>query len=98
MTKEALAAALDAVEEGQGEKIMATLADMWIEEGIEKGIEQGAKALQDAILGTLEARFGMISSKLRSQITAVFDLNELRQLVEHAALAGSLAAFEAKIG
>ena len=33
MTKEALTAALDAVEAGQGEKIMATLADMWIEEG-----------------------------------------------------------------
>ena len=43
MTEEALTQALDEVERGQGDKIMATLANMWVEPGERIGIEKGER-------------------------------------------------------
>ncbi|MEZ4511339.1 MAG: Rpn family recombination-promoting nuclease/putative transposase [Chloroflexota bacterium] len=85
-----------------GSGAMKTVADYWIEQGMQEGIKQGIEqgiergrieALQDDILDLLEIRFGQVNRQLTRQLTAVSHLSTLRQLHREAATAPTLAAF-----
>lgn len=81
---------------------MKTVADYWIEQGLQEGLKQGIEqgieqgrieALQDDILDLLEIRFGQVNRQLMRHITAVSHLPLLRQLHREAATAPDMAAF-----
>ena len=74
--------------------IMQTVADHWIEQGIEQGQK---RILHDIILELIDVRFGRPSEELAEQITAVSNITLLRQLHREAATAFTLAAFTQKL-
>ena len=82
----------------EGERVMATIAQEYIQEGIQLGIEQGIergriKMLQEAVLDLLHIRLGQVMPAVVKQITAVTDITILRQLHREAATAETMAAF-----
>ena len=69
------------------------------QQGIEQGIEQGGRqrAIED-ILDVLEIRFDLSDAHpLSSRITAIDDLQRLKQLLRAAIQAASLEAFEQEL-
>ena len=78
----------------KGSDIMQTVADYWIERGIEQGRIQN---LHDNILDLIDIRFGAASEELVERISAVSDTDTLRQLLREAATAVSLTAFTEKL-
>ncbi len=78
----------------QGDKVMPTLAQQWIEEGIAKGLEQGQQvALRESILDLLQIRFGAFPELIATRLTKVEDLATLRYLNRRAATVETLTAF-----
>ncbi|MCA9973793.1 MAG: Rpn family recombination-promoting nuclease/putative transposase [Anaerolineales bacterium] len=82
----------------EGNEIMQTAADYWIEQGIEQGIEKGIEQgriqnLRENILDLAHIRLGIAVDDLAVRITAVSTPNTLRQLLRHAATAETAAAF-----
>ncbi len=77
-------------QEAQGEQTMTTIAQEFIQEGIEEGQIQ---TLQENILDLLNIRFGLASAEVTQQVTAVTDSDTLRQLHREAAMAPSVAVF-----
>lgn len=82
--------------------MMQTVADYWIEQGIEKGIEQGIeegfekgveRGLHESILDLLTVRFENVPADMVTQVTAVTDVDSLRQLNRQAILVETLADF-----
>ncbi len=61
----------------EGNEIMQTAADFWIEQGMEQGRIQ---VLQEDILELSKLRFGLMGAEITGRITAVSDLTILRQL------------------
>jgi hypothetical protein len=90
----------------EGERVMATIAQEYIQEGIQLGIKQGLEQgleqgriqnLQDNILDLLDIRFGEVSEEVEEVVTAVTNPNILRQLLREAVTAVSLTAFTDKL-
>ncbi|MBX3059779.1 MAG: hypothetical protein KF770_25285 [Anaerolineae bacterium] len=86
--------------EDKGNEIMQTIAiaEQWIAEGFDKGIEQGTEQgrvqmLQEDILDLLYARFGLASEEVAARITAVTDIPTLRQLLRKAGTLETADAF-----
>jgi predicted transposase/invertase (TIGR01784 family) len=82
----------------EGNEIMQTVADYWIEQGREQGIEQGIERgridnLQENILDLLRIRFELVGEEITERITAVTDPTILRQLHRQAATAETAVAF-----
>ena len=87
------------VREMIGEKTMPSIAQMYINEGMEIGFTQGeaigeARGEARAILRTLARRFRFVPQSLEEQILAIHDLARLDQLAEFAFDCGSLDEFE----
>ena len=78
----------------EGERVMATIAQEYIQEGIELGRIQN---LQDNILDLLDIRLGLVSQEVKEKVTAVTDTTILRQLHRQAATAATIEAFIAKL-
>jgi hypothetical protein len=74
----------------EGNEIMQTVADYWIEQGIEQGRIQN---LQENILDLLRIRFELTGEEVAERITAVTDPTILRQLHRRAATAETAVAF-----
>jgi hypothetical protein len=74
----------------KGSDIMQTVADYWIEQGVEQGRIQN---VQDNILDLIDVRFSGVNEALKGRVMAVSDPTLLRQLHLEAATAVSLAAF-----
>ena len=74
-----------------GGALMATIAQRWIEQGIEQGIAQNAR---ESILDTLQIRFGTIPSDMAETITAMDNSLLLKALHKQALVVDSLAEFE----
>ena len=90
----------------EGERVMATIAQEYIQEGIQLGIEQGIeqgiergiergriKMLQEDVLDLLHIRLGQVMPAVGKRITAVTDITILRQLHREAAMAETMATF-----
>ena len=77
---------------------MTTIAQEYIREGFEQGIEQGRiQNLQDNILDLLDIRLGLVSQEVEEKVTAVTDTTILRQLHRQAATAATTEAFITKL-
>jgi hypothetical protein len=70
---------------------MATIAQQWIEQGIEQGIVQNAR---ESVFDILQIRFGTIPSDVVETITALDDALRLKVLHKRAVTVQSLAEFE----
>ncbi len=86
----------------EGERVMATIAQEYIQEGIQLGIEQGIEQgrinmLQEDVLDLLHIRFEQVGTAVREQITAVTSISILRQLHREAATADTMATFIEKL-
>ncbi len=78
----------------QGEKDMTSLAQQWIAEGKEQGIEQGAICtLRDVILQILKTRFGNVSESVEQNINRKNDIIALKSLIQSATIAKTLDEF-----
>ena len=91
----------------EGERLMPTIAQQWIEQGISIGEKQGwtkghqegrEEGRQETLVETLQqiltVRFGVYKGKFASRFAAL-DLATLKQLREPALTASTLAEFEA---
>lgn len=90
--------AVEQVDPAGGDRIMATLAEKWIKDGVEQGIRQGMQqgsvaTAQEFLLAVLSTRFQRIPRPLRQRIQMLNDVNLLRNLVEAAARADSIEGF-----
>ena len=74
----------------EGERIVATLAEQWMEEGAQRGAIANAR---ESVLQVLEVRFGAVRDDLRGRIEAIEDLSVLRELHKTAVAAPSLEDF-----
>lgn len=87
VTQEDVKVALDTVLSDEGDKIMPTLAEQWIEEG-------QYKATVNIILDTLLLRFDAAPTVVSERIAKIEDIEVLIQLHRRAVTAESLAEFE----
>lgn len=69
---------------------MPTIAQQWIEEGL----QQGLQATRDLILDLLNIRFGIAPPDVAEQLAEISDLAVLRTLHREAATAENLSTFE----
>jgi hypothetical protein len=90
VTQEVLHEALTTAFPQEEGTLMATLAEKWLQEGLEQG-------LQESIVEVLEARFGSLPAPVREQIQAVGQFAVLRILLRDAVQVDSLQAFEERL-
>lgn len=86
----------------EGDRLMASVVDKWIERGIEEGIEQGieqgaATMAREALLDVLRARFRQVPGEVTQWVLSQRDVDALRSLLREAATADSLEEFQAAI-
>ena len=100
ITETQFRAALAEAKPTREETLHMTVAQEWIERGIEKGIQQGiekgvhqgfAQGQAAAVIGILEARFGVVDQGLRQRL-AELDADALRPLIRRAFTVDSVAA------
>jgi len=86
----------------EGEDIMPTLAEKWIEEGMTKGLQQGLQqgvqegrleAARESVLEALEARFEPVPGDIVDRVRLAEDPAKLKILLRQAVRAESLDAF-----
>jgi predicted transposase/invertase (TIGR01784 family) len=95
MLRQAVDAALN-TPEGQ---TMATLAEVWMQQGFEKGAEQArVMAVRQSILDVLEARFGAVPNELTQVLLRVSDAERFKALLREAARASTLTDFQRRLG
>jgi predicted transposase/invertase (TIGR01784 family) len=70
----------------EGERIVATLAEQWMEEG-------AIATARESVLQVVEVRFGAVPDDLRRRIEAIEELSVLRELHKTAVAAPSLEDF-----
>jgi predicted transposase YdaD len=92
-------AVLEALPGPEGERIVATFAERWMEEGKRKGLEEGVRAhAREAVLEVLGVRFGPVPGSLRERIAETADLELLRTWLKKAIVAESLQEFQGMVG
>ena len=70
----------------------------WMEEGRQQGLQQGLlQKAREAVIEVLETRFGDIPYPLREAVTAMPDLDRLKQWHRAAIQVPSLDSFKASI-
>jgi hypothetical protein len=75
----------------RGDEIMPTIAEQWIAEGLEQGLQQ---ATRENILDLLNLRFGVAPADIAEQLAEITDLAILRTLLRQAVTTVNLSAFE----
>ncbi|MCI0397806.1 MAG: DUF4351 domain-containing protein [Chloroflexi bacterium] len=85
VTQERLTEAVETAFRGRGDKIMPTLAEKWIEQGVER-----------SILQVLERRFGQRPAALQERLASL-SLETLDMVLDEALLAADLPAFEQRL-
>jgi flagellar biosynthesis/type III secretory pathway protein FliH len=81
----------------EGERMMATIAQEYIQQGIEQGLEQGLEqgieqGLEKSILRVLQRRFGELPSEVRTKLDGL-TAAELESLLDEALVVTSLQEF-----
>jgi hypothetical protein len=93
--EEAEYSALCAVRKNREVRVMA-MATTWSErleaKGMEKGLQQGLRALREVLLSQLEQRFGPLPEETRARVEAISSLERLSRLGRRVLTARSLAA------
>ena len=81
--------------EDQGENIMPTIAEQWIEQGIQQDIQQGKlQSVREGILENLEARFEVVPRSVIKGIDAIEELSLLKILHKKSVVIGSMQQFK----
>lgn len=81
-----------------GRRIMATIADRWIERGVQQGIQLGAVTnARRNVLEVLRTRFRRVPRVLQSRIDRIEDVALLGKLLKAAITTTSLQAFEQEL-
>jgi hypothetical protein len=91
LRREDLEEAVQRVFPQTGGVLMQTIAQTWVEEGIEQGAVQ---TMREAILELLEARFGTVSDRVTTALARMEDLARLKALLRKTVTATSLTEFE----
>jgi hypothetical protein len=91
VTQEEVQATLETVLGDQGDEIMPTIAEKWIEQGKQVGQQQ---ALRNSILDLLLLRLDVAPPAISERLSEITDLETLRDLLRQAATADSLPVFE----
>lgn len=99
VTKEELAAAYQKVISDQGDDIMPTLAEQWIEEGKQEGLQQGLRegkkqGILNSIVDLLRLRFDVAPPVLTERLATIEEPETLSLILRQAATADSLSDFE----
>jgi hypothetical protein len=86
VTQDEVRATLEDILGDKGDEIMPTIAERWIEEGMERGFHN---SILDLLL-----RFDAAPAAISERLSEITDLETLRELNRQAATAESLTAFE----
>ncbi|MEX0892223.1 MAG: hypothetical protein WEB88_08635 [Gemmatimonadota bacterium] len=87
--------ALTSVFPDEGEKLMVSVAEKYIREGIQKGKRQGSTEMaRKNLIEVLEARFGNVPVSVAERIREVEDVGLLRGLHKKAVTIESLERFQ----
>src|SRR5690554_4250725 len=90
----------------EGEEIMPTLAEYYIQQGKEEGIQiglqkgkkegiqEGLQEAREAILDILKVRFNRVPRRLTAKFSTLEDIAQLRELRRKALTAASMKEFE----
>ena len=100
MTKEGLQRAVEAAFAGRGGAAMGkTLAEQWIEEGMQRGIQQGLLVdAREALVDILETRFEKVPRDMLEIIQQSKDVSILKRLRRKAVMVRSMQEFTQTIG
>ena len=91
-------------QDAEGERIMATIAQEYIQQGIKQGLEQGLEqgieqgleqGLEKSILRVLQRRFGELPAEVRTKLDGL-TAAELESLLDEALVVTSLQEFMAR--
>jgi predicted transposase/invertase (TIGR01784 family) len=99
VTREELTAAYHEVLSDQGDNIMPTLAEQWIEEGKQEGLQQGLRegkkqGILNSIVDLLRLRFDVAPPVLTERLATIEEPETLSLILRQAATADSLSDFE----
>ena len=106
MSKEMDEKELEEILKESGVKTMPSLAQEWLNQGIQQGMEQGIHKgiqqgmIQDAqemVLEVLEERFGVPGASLVAQVKAITTREILKSLLKHAIRAKTLDDFKKQL-
>lgn len=95
VTSQQIQIALAPLLQYEGDKLMTTLAQQWLEQGKLEGRQEGRQvAMRQNIVELLDVRFQVSSQKFADGLKTVDDLETLRLLLRRAATVDSVAEFE----
>jgi len=98
LSEEILRRAVDAALSQSEGKTMATLAEVWIQQGFEKGPQQARiNAVPKSVLDVLEARFRVVPDDLTQILFKVNDTDQAKSLLREAARASTLTDFPRRL-
>ncbi len=76
---------------------MATLAEKWMEQGFQRGMERAQSTIRESVIEVLETRFGPLSDQVSRQLEEIHDITRLKQLLKAAIQAPALDSFLSKL-
>lgn len=91
VTRQELVQTVNTTLRSQGDEIMPSIAQQWVEEGIVKGSQQTAR---ENVIDLLNIRFGVAPPDIADRLAEITDRTVLRTLLHQAATAVNLSAFE----
>jgi predicted transposase/invertase (TIGR01784 family) len=99
VTPEQMRQALEPVLRYEGDELMSTLAQQWLEQGRQEGLQQGIQqgmqqTMHQNILELLDVRLQIPVQRFRGRIEQIDDLDVLRLLVRRAATVDDADEFE----
>ena len=102
LTPDELQTAVEDVLKQQGDEMMPTIAQQWIEQGrqqgleqgLEKGLEKGTEILRQNVLSLLEIRLQIPPAQFKERLAKVDSLDTLSLLIRRAGTVDSMAEFE----
>ncbi len=106
ITPEQMRQALEPVLRYEGDKLMSTLAQQWLEqgrqegwqegrqEGLQQGLQQGLWAMRQNIIELLADRWQIPAPRFQARLDSIDDLETLRLLVRRVATVDDVAEFE----
>ena len=98
LTLDELQTAVEDVLKQQGDELMTTVAQQWLEQGrqqgLERGLAQGLQAMRQNVLDLLEIRLQVPPVRFQEQLAKVGSLETLSLLVRRAGTVDDVSEFE----
>ncbi len=77
---------------------MATLAEKWMEQGFQRGMERAQEVTtRENVIEVLETRFGPLPAQVSRQLEEIHDITRLKQLLKAVTQAPELGSFLSKL-